>query len=157
MEELTLCFSLTLVSTRKSSVVSSSHSMSLATPSQMNVISQSSNIQQRDPMEPSLHSIQSKIFPKRVSSNQFSTFILLRLLSIRALGGVKLETYELNVKHRLPPIPRVCGLYIYSSLPIIASLDFDDGEESETEDDSGDSEEECVEDDIEDKMYIKNG
>ncbi|GJX98671.1 aspartate--tRNA ligase 2, cytoplasmic-like protein [Tanacetum coccineum] len=36
----------------------------------MNVISQSSNIQQRDPREPSLHSIQSQHFPTRVSSNQ---------------------------------------------------------------------------------------
>ncbi|GKD86228.1 RNA-binding protein 48 isoform X1 [Tanacetum coccineum] len=107
---------------RKSSADSSSHSTSLATPSQMNIISQSSNIQQRDPREPFLHSIQSQNFPTRVSSNQVSTFILLRLLSIRALGGVKLETYELNVKLRLPPDPRVCGLYIYSSLLIIASL-----------------------------------
>ncbi|GJW06939.1 hypothetical protein Tco_1569362, partial [Tanacetum coccineum] len=36
-------------------------------------------------------------------------------------------------------------------------INFDEGEESETEEDSGDSKEECVEDDIEDKMYIKNG
>nr|GEU88846.1 RNA-binding protein 48 isoform X1 [Tanacetum cinerariifolium] len=55
---------------RKSSAVSSSHSTSLATPSQMNIIFQSSNIQRRDPREPFLHSIQSQNFPTRVSSNQ---------------------------------------------------------------------------------------
>ncbi|GJS56538.1 vicilin-like seed storage protein [Tanacetum coccineum] len=57
---------------RKFSAVSSSHSTLLATLFQMNVISQSSNIQQRDPREPSLHSIQSQHFPTRVSSNQVS-------------------------------------------------------------------------------------
>ncbi|GJS52157.1 hypothetical protein Tco_0625519 [Tanacetum coccineum] len=35
-----------------------------------------------------------------------------------ALAGVKSETYELNVKLRLPLDPRVCGLYIYFSLTI---------------------------------------
>ncbi|GKB17328.1 hypothetical protein Tco_0851251 [Tanacetum coccineum] len=55
---------------RKFSAVSSSHFTLLATLFQMNVISQSSNIQQRDPREPSLHSIQSQHFPTKVSSNQ---------------------------------------------------------------------------------------
>ncbi|GJT70609.1 hypothetical protein Tco_1029895 [Tanacetum coccineum] len=56
------------------------------------------------------------------NSTLLATLFQMNVRSQSALAGVKSETYELNVKLRLPLDPRVCGLYIYFSPLIIASL-----------------------------------